>query len=141
VQRLARAVRDRRPYVEPSRANGVGDAKIDSAFRNVVAVGVFFVVSLTRTAAAGRGDLGMNVGESERVRSNRGGFARPRRVAVDPQLKYSEEPRLAEVVTGQALVLRALATSVDDEQRRSRPRVKRVGTDDRVRHLGRATGP
>jgi len=37
-------------------------------------------------------------------------------MAVDAQLKRSEEPRLTEIVPGETLVLRGLAACVDDEQ-------------------------
>jgi hypothetical protein len=99
MQRFARAVRDNGADVEPAGAHDVGHANIYSAFRNAVAIRVLFVAGLTRSSAAWRRDLGMNVCEGERVRCNRCSFARPRRVAVDTQLEGSEEPRLAEVVT------------------------------------------
>src|SRR5262245_27643530 len=108
MQRLARAVRDEGVDIEPSRANLVGDANINRTFGNAVAVGVLFVASLTRSAAAPLHDLRMHVVEGERVGGNGGGFARPRRVAVDTELQCPEEPRLAEVVTREPLVLRAL---------------------------------
>src|SRR4029450_12322660 len=119
MQRLARAVRDDRAHVEPSCANRVGHANIDGAFWNAVAVHVLFVARLTGSTAAWRGDLGVNVGEEERVRGNRGRFTRPRGMAGEAQLKRSEEPCLAEVIAGEPLVLRALASSVHDKQRLS----------------------
>src|SRR4030095_8936295 len=86
MQRLARAVRDNGAHLEPTRANHVGDANINRAFRDAVAVRVLFVSGLTGSATAWCGDLGMNVGESKGVRGNRRGLAWPWRVTVDAQL-------------------------------------------------------
>jgi hypothetical protein len=97
-------------------ADHVGDADIDSAFRNAVAIGVLFIPRLTGAAAARFGDLGVNVREGERIGRQRSCFTGPWNMAVDAQLQRSEEPRLTEIVPGETLVLRGLAACVDDEQ-------------------------
>jgi hypothetical protein len=83
TERPARSIRNRGVHVEPARADGIGDPDVDCALGDAVAVGRLLVTGLAGPAAARLGDLGVDVGEGERVRGDRRRLARPRRVAVD----------------------------------------------------------
>src|SRR5262249_34073961 len=112
----------------------VEHAKRQRTMRNAVAIDRRLVARLSAAAAAELRQFRVDAGQRDQMRLEQRRVARPRTPAVDGQPQHAEKPRLAKVIAGERLAGPALSLRVEDEERRTLPRIQLRGTNEGYGH-------